>query len=182
MAKIDLENVLSARKRVTHIELEILTGKHLREAVQYADWVIRGRWPEAEPMILADPEAAARYADKVVRQAWQEAEPVIIQSAKAATLYASRVLRSRWLEAEPIIATSESAKYYARDVLAGRWDEKVAAMCPCWLWFYAENECDGKLPEELHNRMIGHRLGNKDDPWVKQYFSTKEKQSGRKPR
>ena len=181
MITVDLEKVLHARKRVPGIEQEILTGMHVKEAVHYADWVIRGRWLEAEPLILVDPESAARYAEKVLRQEWKEAEPVIVQSARAATRYASRVRRSRWLEAEPIIATSESAKYYARDVLAGRWDEKVAARCPCWLWLYAENECDGSLPEELHNRMIGHHLRNRDDPWVKQYFSTK-KRPGRKSR
>jgi hypothetical protein len=170
MRNTGLTKVLEARKRVPGIEQEILASKRIDDAVQYADWVIRGRWEDAEPMIMEDPEAAVRYSDKVLRQRWKEAEHVIVQSPKAATQYASRVLRERWREAEQLISGSESAKYYARNVLAGRWDEKVAAMCPCWIWHYVDNECDGTVPEELHDRMLGAYLEDPNDQWVKKYF------------
>lgn len=178
----ELKQILRARKRVPSIEHEILFGKQCDDAVQYADWVIRGRWHDAEPMIMQDAEAAARYAETVLRQRWPEAEGVIIQSPRAATFYASRVLRDRWREAEPSICKSDSAKYYARDVLAGRWDEEVAAMCPCWLWHYAENECDGVLPDDLQNRMVAEGICEPDDQWVKKYFAPKKKRKVRKPR
>ena len=36
-----------------------------------------GRWPEAEPVIMRDPNAALKYAELVLERRWPEAEPVI---------------------------------------------------------------------------------------------------------
>ena len=178
----DFKIVLMARKRVESVEQDILGGKKPQAAVLYADWVIRGRWREAEPIIMQDAESAARYAEVVIRHRWKEAEPTIMQSAKAASIYASRVIRGRWREAEPIICKAEAARYYARDVLAGRWDKKVAAMCPCWLCFFAKSECGGKLPTDLHNLMLLEAIKNVNDPWVRKYLNPEERRRPRKSR
>lgn len=167
--------VLRARKRVKSVEQDIIGGKKPEAAVLYADWVIRGRWRAAEPIIMQDPESAARYAEAVIRHRWKEAEPVIMQSAKAASIYASRVIRGRWIEAEPLICTTDAARYYARDVLAGRWDEEVAAKCPCWLWHFFKSECSGRLPDNLHRKMLAEGIKNTQDPWVQKYFNAQEK-------
>jgi hypothetical protein len=42
--------------------------------------VFKGRWPEAEPVIMRDPCEAMRYARDVIKGRWLEAEPVIRQS------------------------------------------------------------------------------------------------------
>ena len=51
--------------------------KNPSAAYQYAIYVIKGRWPEAEPIIMKDPESAYKYAKDVIKGRWPEAEPFI---------------------------------------------------------------------------------------------------------
>jgi hypothetical protein len=51
-------------------------SKKCQWAYWYARDVIKGRWPEAEPVIRSDPEWAYRYALNVIKGRWPEAEPV----------------------------------------------------------------------------------------------------------
>ena len=50
-----------------------------RTAVRYAATVIKGRWPEAEHIILQDPVEAAWYAVNVLGRRWPELEPKLIR-------------------------------------------------------------------------------------------------------
>ncbi len=115
-------------------------------AVQYAYQVMRGRWPEAEPKILADAKAAARYAVYVIKGRWPEAEPIIMRDPSAALDYTMEVINGlfyddeydekyddaseygviyeRWPEAEPfIMQDAKVAASYADKVIEGRWPE-----------------------------------------------------------
>jgi hypothetical protein len=72
-------------------------------------------------------------------------EPIIIKSLQYAYKYARDVIKGRWKEAEPIIIKNSCYAYrYARDVIKG------------------------KLPENMHNAMILHRIN--EDSWAKYYF------------
>ena len=56
-------------------------------ALDYADDVIVGRWPEAEPYIMRDPKLAYVYAKNVIGGRWPAAEPVIMKDPKCWEYY-----------------------------------------------------------------------------------------------
>jgi hypothetical protein len=60
----------------------------------YARDVIHGRWPEAEPNIMKDPESAYWYAKNVIEDRWLEAEPYIKQDQYWAHWYAKDVTKT----------------------------------------------------------------------------------------
>ena len=43
----------------------------------YARDIIKGRWPEAEPVIMTDPNLAYWYAKNIIEGRWPEAEKYI---------------------------------------------------------------------------------------------------------
>lgn len=174
MAIDNFRAVLRARRRLVHVESQILE-QHLHwEAQLYADWVVRGRWRVAESLIMRNAYAAARYAEHAFRHRWKEAETVIVQDARAAFYYATYVVRDRWKAAEPLISQSDYAKRYATFVLPDRWDKQVAKMCSCWLYYYAKDVVGGKLPDDLERLMLGERLRDPNDPWANRYFSAEK--------
>jgi len=98
--------------------------KSPRLAFGYAQQVIKGRWPEAEPTIMKDPGYASYYASAVIGGRWPEAEPIIMNNPYFAEEYARDVIGGRWPEAEPIIMTDpQAAAAYAERVIRGRWRE-----------------------------------------------------------
>jgi hypothetical protein len=102
---------------------------HWAWAYNYAKNVIQGRWPEAEPVIAKDPYYAVKYALEIIKGRWPEAEPVIAQSPYYAVKYADEVIGGRWPEAEPEIAKDRLYAYlYAREVIGGRWPEVEPAI------------------------------------------------------
>jgi hypothetical protein len=64
---------------------------------------------------LRDPDApymACWYADNVIGGRWPEAEPLIMKEAGYAYLYAIHIIRGQWIEAEPVIR--KYAEYWNR--------------------------------------------------------------------
>lgn len=49
-------------------------------AYHYARYIIKGRWPDAEPYIMKDSYYAYCYAAQVITGKWPEAEPYIKQN------------------------------------------------------------------------------------------------------
>jgi len=121
------EKELDDIKRIFEEESKQYEKKIIKDPVKAANWaryVIKGRWPEAEPYILKDPYAAVDYAGYVIKGRWPEAEPMILTHPYAATDYARYVIKGRWPEAEPYILTDLTfAVYYAQSVIKGRWPE-----------------------------------------------------------
>ena len=118
--------------------------------VEYAETVIKGRWPEAERVIATDPNSSFRYAYDVIEGRWPEAEKVIATDPKSAYEYAKYVIKGRWPEAEKVIATDPISAYeYAKYVIKGRWPEaeKVIASDPGWAYEYARAVIKGRWPE-----------------------------------
>lgn len=110
-----------AKARVPLAEQAILSGSSSGVALEYAQRVIRGRWPEGESLILRDPHYAVRYASEILHGRWPEAEPVIIKDPSAASYYAMEVLNARWPEAEAAILNSAGAGGgYVKRFLKGR--------------------------------------------------------------
>lgn len=100
-----------------------------RDAYLYAKYVIMGRWPEVEPVIMMNSHYAYQYAKNVLQKRWPEAEPIIMKDLYRAYEYARDVINGRWLEVEPLII--KDARYsgiYARDVIKERWIEAESYM------------------------------------------------------
>lgn len=84
------------------------------QCYKYAVLVIRGRWPEAEPLILKDiPYTVYRYAKDVIKDRWPEGEEVIKNDPRMAYEYATDVVGWKWPEGEEAIRKDPStwAKY-----------------------------------------------------------------------
>ena len=73
---------------------------------------IKGRWPEAEPIIAKDPRWAYNYARDVIKGRWPEGEPAIAKDPRWAYFYAADVIKGRWPEAEEAMAKSEYKDHY----------------------------------------------------------------------
>ena len=121
-----------------------------QKAYYYAKNVIKGRWPEVEPMIASDPEYACYYASDVIQGRFPEGESVIANDPKWAVYYACYVLQGRWPEVEKLIASDPEWAYeYANEVIQGRWPEgeKAIASNPSLAHKYAKNVIKGRFPE-----------------------------------
>ena len=66
--------------------------KNAESAYCYACYVLKGRWPEGESVIVADPCWAYYYANNVIKGRWPEAEAVIASDPTWAHSYAYHVL------------------------------------------------------------------------------------------
>lgn len=62
----------------------------------YARDVLKGRWPEAEPLIARDPMCSYLYARDVIKGRFPEGEPAIEASVLYSDLYARGVLKGPW--------------------------------------------------------------------------------------
>lgn len=56
-------------------------------AVWLACHVVRGRWPDAEPVIAREPWTSLRYARCVVKGRWEQGEAAIGKNARASKEY-----------------------------------------------------------------------------------------------
>ena len=103
-----------------YLDSSLLTA----DLVNYAQNVIQGRWPEAEPYILRSPYSTTWYAINVIKGAWPEAENIIKQYARLSNQYARHAKKGRFKEGEPIIlGNTDEAVDYAIHVLHKRWPE-----------------------------------------------------------
>lgn len=87
------------------------------------------RFIEAEPRIMRNPQAAVEYAEGILRGRWPEAEPYIAKDARQAFIYTERVLnpnlssgyRNRFELAEPALAKSPAEGYKYAKLFGERW-------------------------------------------------------------
>jgi hypothetical protein len=66
----------AVRQRVPAFEPHIL-AEDTGYMISYAEYVIKGRWPEAEPLIMKYAQDAVDYAIRVIKGRWPEAEQTI---------------------------------------------------------------------------------------------------------
>lgn len=134
-----------------------INSRDALECYTTAKYVIKKRWPKAEPKILTHPYASYLYANYVLDRPWKQAEPIISTDAKSSLYYAQYVLKRRWPEGEPAIKLNpEYAYFYAQDVIKpfdknnpnynnGRWEDPVTELLILnapWEMPYAERIAD----------------------------------------
>jgi hypothetical protein len=104
---------LNGQQRIPYVEVEIFASKELYAwylhelckhkcweeiytmepdlycflAYSYADFILDGRWPEAETLIASNPVSSFYYAKDVIKGRWPEAESVIATDNYRCMLY-----------------------------------------------------------------------------------------------
>ena len=86
-------------------------------AQQYAEQILRARWPEKEALIASQAPSAFYYAEQVIKGRWPEGEPEIATDADFASRYAA-LTKKRFKLGEPAIMGDPRELDYYRDVLA----------------------------------------------------------------
>lgn len=130
-----------------------------KDASSYALDILKGRWIEAEYIIMQDPVESIEYARCNIRGRWKgnsvigdSAEKIIgTSSPKNAYYYALDILKGRWDEKygeDTILTSAEYAYKYARNVINGRWGigtaaEKVINASAKYSFYYAMNVIEG---------------------------------------
>ena len=88
---IDFEHLIGSRDIDIYKLIKEMNEDGIALALyHYAAYVIKGRWPEAEPYIKKDPLWAFNYASRVIKGRWPEAEPYIKKNSFLASRYNSR--------------------------------------------------------------------------------------------
>ncbi len=74
-------------------------------AYVYANYVIKGRFPEGEPAIASDPKYALWYARNIINGRFPEGEKAIASDPHDAYWYAKYIIKGRFPEGEKAIAS-----------------------------------------------------------------------------
>lgn len=137
------------------VEAKILNSHH-GLAASYAELCIKGRWPACESLILKDLDNAVDYHSKVVRERWPELEDAILFKKKA----------NMWDNLSKALAGYLSSLSSRVPGL----EEKLASCNRASLLFtYAVKGVRGKLPPNLHQKMIMFGFDTKKQKVVKNY-------------
>ena len=134
-------------------------------ALTYAVDIVKGPWPEGEPLIAKSRNASYQYANYVLRDRFPAGEKTISRSSTESLKYAKNIIKGRFPEGEDTISMeSESAYEYARDIIKGPWPkgEPAIAENPRTAFVYASGIIKGPwLP--------GERSLKKNPYWARLY-------------
>lgn len=89
--------------RFVELEPVLLQSNMFDIMIDYATFLIKGRWGEEGERIIAQSDKAANYAMTVVKKRWKEGEPYLANNAKQALDYTRFVTHKRFPKAEPTI-------------------------------------------------------------------------------
>lgn len=182
---------LCRSERCDGMEDRILRMANDFKIIQYAAHHIKGRWPQGEQKILqsGNMEFVVHYAEVVLKTRWPEGEGLLLDVGDCTYVsrYAQHIIGGRWVEGERILLANGcvwTGIQYAADSLRCRWADLesrlLADFRPGLALEYARLVMKGRLPEELHNRMIFETAFNSTDPDLKSYFRFKRYQRVRK--
>ena len=125
----------------------------------YAREFIKGKWIEAEPNISKHGISSLHYAQTINKE-FPEGENEISKNPQLAFDY-SKLINKEFKLGENAISTNPQLSFnYARDILNGRFElgEPSIMTDPDLTLQYAVEVVRGKLPEDMHNAMIGKKL------------------------
>lgn len=146
-----------------HLASEII--KNPSAAAEYAQIYLKHRWPEAEPYILQDLNAAMQYGSKVLmpslglegtRKILAPIEPQILKDPPSIVTYAVDILNHRVPELEPAILKdiNQAVRYFIhfkRD-FNGEWkdltDKAISSNDPWGITRFARDVVEGPVPSK----------------------------------
>jgi hypothetical protein len=142
--------------------------------------------PEFEPVISQESKTSYEYAI-ILRKRFEMGEPAIAKDAGLSCRYAKEIIGGRFLLGEPTIAQHErAADLYAEKIrewrLWGEFSHETLMTSPVWMYHYAKDFCGGRLPENLHNRMLMMSVMEPNNYWVKRYSAKKYQKKKRAPK
>jgi hypothetical protein len=192
------------QRRWTEWEEEVLRWAKTRTVlltvcVQYAAEMIKGRWPDLEPVLFdvagTDPkyendqcaDAVVDYARDVIQGSWTLFDSQILNGKcrlDIAVTYTAQVRGGPWTDFENVLlgAASDDAMLalakYASEVHNGAWQpaETYFVNHPndesltSALYYYARHAAKGELSEPLHAVMLFTRDTDPTNNWVESYF------------
>lgn len=154
-------------------ELEVYMEENCacpNELYQYAVSVVEGRWDKFEKIASSLPSSenlariAALYCTRNKCKV-DELEKHILQYPEYVFDYSTKVLDQRWIEAENnLLKDIEVSTQYVEN-FCFRWPdyERKIRNKPKRILNYAKNVIRGKLPDELHNKMLMMALCDNDN-------------------
>ena len=166
---------LQAGKRFPELEHLILTAG-IGMTYLYTINIVKGRWIEAENIIAADACAAIIYAKEIIKERFEKAEKLIAKNSYCAYKYAADTIKGRFEKAEKLIACSDYNEAYIKIVFCSKPPADYASKSSFGLYLYAKNVLKGRLPTELHNRMLCFAIIETDAKHIKTYFKSKKYQ------
>lgn len=181
--------------RWLELEERLVKDKDFEGLSYYAENMIKNRWDEFEKVAInklkrADVEEKEDIVSDIRcycnsnKFRWPEFEDYLVNGIDYAKIdkniskslleqvlrYGLDVVEGRWEEAEHLfIKRIDVAKRYIMNKKF-KWPlyENRIKNKPNGLYYYAKDVLEGKLPEELHNRMIMERMG--DNAYARSYF------------
>ena len=111
----------------------------------YSRNIIKGRWTEAEDIIMTDLYASYYYAKYVIK-----GKPYQMTYLQGFFLSYFRTLKIKMKDIDLV--------------------EDHIMQNPLFTLEYARIIIKGKLPDRMHNMMILHAIEDPDNTWVKDYF------------
>lgn len=161
------------------LEAEPVVLSNINIAISYAESVIGDRWPELDTIIANHKsEDADKHRGSILRyigtwenkQRWLEVEPIIFKCVKTTKNYV-KLFDRRTPEAEPTLLKQIDAAAEYVEQFKFRWPEyeKKIIKKPNRIFHYARRAIGGKLPDDLHNRMLMNRMTN-DCQFAESYF------------
>jgi hypothetical protein len=81
---------LNELSQYTIMYFDRIHNENMWRIFRYSSDVIKGRWPEAERVIIADAQWAYNYANYVIKGRWPEAENIIATNIWCAEQYNDR--------------------------------------------------------------------------------------------
>ena len=162
-----IEAKLPFRQEDPKVEEYLLYIKHVGYILKYCINV-KGRWPEAEPIIMRDAANAFLYAKEIIGGRWKEAEPYIFKSLDDVDKYILEFIGTRMPDAEPIIMRNPiGAARYAVNVLGKKWpaaEPAIFSNVSASLQYVAVLDHNEKLPKEIEDKIM--RLSEDNDKFL----------------
>jgi hypothetical protein len=94
-------------------------------AYVFAKNFIKGRWKQAESIILKKPSVIYCYTRDIIKGRWEECEENLSKDVVYSYWYAKNILQGRFLKAEKLIKKDPLfSSSYARDILKKPWPQE----------------------------------------------------------
>lgn len=149
--------------RATHKRIELcILSSDMGRANEYAENCVKGRWKEAEPMILAQPHLSHEYHRKVVKGRWPELEHRIVFQKKLRWSESRQNMLKDYLDVVP----EPGPKFEAKLEKSNR-----ASL----LLVYAMHGLRGRLTPALHQKMMMFSFDPKKAGSAKKYIKFLER-------
>lgn len=169
-------------------QAEEFISLHYTASFQYANIVIKGPWEMGEKVISSNADCSFQYAVNVIKGRWERGEKSILENISTSVRYALEVLGGRWDLFEKNLLLGKYDKvpgYHFNDsfdkyfsLIPGRWvewEKRLFVRNRAGLIYRYARHIGGRLPEELHQKMMMYSFDPKRSGCAKNYVKYLER-------